>query len=329
MPRDELDDRYADDEFDPGFTDRPRRRPPGRRSNALAWVLGGLGCLTLLACGGVCGGIWWAVRPTDFPEETQDYSVARKAFRTTLTTTGPAPQGHLQLELAADAEAVEYTSGNLRLTAWASKPAGGKQPAVLYLHSGYAFDEKDWEETEPLRKAGFQVLTPMLRGENGQPGNFTLFCDEVGDVLAAADVLAKRPGVDPDRLYVGGYSSGGTLALLAGLADGRFKGCAAISPACDNAGFCRFASPEEVPFDHLDPAEIAIRSPLAWPKSVKCPTRLYIGTDELPAKLAADRFAAKARGHGKDVAVELLEGDHQEVVEPAVRRMVLFFQAVK
>ena len=69
-------------------------------------------------------------------------------------------------------------------------------PKVLYLHSRFAFGEDDWEQTEPLRKAGFLVLVPMLRGENGLKGSFTLFCDEVGDCLAAADALALQALLD-------------------------------------------------------------------------------------------------------------------------------------
>ena len=279
MPRDEFDDPRDRDDYDPGFEPRRRRPPPRRGGTGLWWVLGGCGCLGLLVCGGLVGVVWWAVAPTSFPEQTQDYADARKAFRTRLTTAGPAPQFELPLTPPDDVDVVEYTSGDLTLTAWASKPpaGGGKQPGVLYLHSGWGFGAGDWEETAPLRAAGFAVLIPMLRGENGQKGNFSLFCDEVGDAVAATDALAKRPGVDADRLFVGGYSSGGTLALLTAMADKRFKGCGAISGSPDQKKFTQFQDDFVVPFDTADPTEVAIRSPLAWPKSFKCPARLYVG----------------------------------------------------
>ena len=46
-----------------------------------------------------------------------------------------------------------------------------------------------------------------LRGENGQPGAFSMFYDEVEDVLAAAEYLAKLPDVDPARVFVSGHSA--------------------------------------------------------------------------------------------------------------------------
>ena len=331
MPRDEYDDdRRTPAEYDPGF-DRPRRRRPSPRrqsGNALLWVFGGVSCLGLLVCGGLFGLAWFLLAPTSFPEQTEDYADARKAFRTKLTTAGPSPQGHNPLEPPPGVEVVEYKSGDLTLTAWASEPPadGAKQPAVLYLHSGFAFGPDDWEETEPLRKAGFAVFMPILRGENGQPGNYTLFCDEVADAVAAADALAKRPGVDTGKLFVAGYSSGGTLAMLTAMADKRFKGCGAISGSPDQKKFTQFNQDMLVPFDPADPKEVAIRSPLAWPKSFKCPARLYVGRDELPYMWATNKLAEKARAAGADVQCEELDGDHETVVRPALERMIGFFQ---
>jgi dienelactone hydrolase len=335
MPPDEFDDRRpTDDEYDPGFEPRPRRRPAARRggTGALAWFLGGCGCLTVLACGGLGGLAWWALKPTDFPEQAEDYAAARKAFRTRLTSTGPSPQPFNQLDPPPEVDVVEYQSGGLTLTAWASKPPadGGKQPAVLYLHSGHAFDERDWDETEPLRKAGFAVLVPLLRGENGQPGSFTMYADEVADCLGAADALAARPGVDKARLFVAGYSSGGTLAMLTAMADGRFKGCAAISGSPDMGQAVKLDPDVPPPFDPADPREVAIRSPLAWPKSFKCPARLYVGEGELPAVWATNRLAAAAAANGQDVVCEPIPGaDHFTVAGPALGRAVAFFQGLR
>ena len=39
---------------------------------------------------------------------------------------------------------------------------------------------------QPYRDAGYIVMIPILRGENGQPGFYTMFYDEVDDVLGAA-----------------------------------------------------------------------------------------------------------------------------------------------
>ncbi|HEY7230017.1 MAG TPA: hypothetical protein VH558_06575 [Pseudolabrys sp.] len=83
---------------------------------------------------------------------------------------------------------VQYTVGNLKLRAWIALPKNrqSKMPAVLFLHGGFSFSAVDFEKAKPFLDAGFVVMTPILRGENGQPGAFTLFFDEVDDVLAAS-----------------------------------------------------------------------------------------------------------------------------------------------
>ena len=326
MPRDQ----YDDHEYDPGFEPRPRRRPP-RRGNTLLWVFGGFGCLGLLVCGGLVGLVVYAFSPTGFPEQTEDYADARKGFKTVLTTAGPSPQVEGPVEPPAGVQVVTYQSGDLKLTAWASEPPadGTKQPGVLYLHSGFGFGPEDWKETEPLRAAGFAVVVPILRGENGQPGSYTLFCDEVGDCLAAGELLAKRPGVDKDRLFLAGYSAGGTLAMLTAMADGRYKGCAAVSGSPDLHAFVSGKPDREVPFDRTVEREIAVRSPLAWPNSFKCPARLYVGEDEFPLTWHTHELGKKARAAGRDVVVEELPGNHDTVIGPAVGRMVGFFQSLR
>jgi dipeptidyl aminopeptidase/acylaminoacyl peptidase len=49
-----------------------------------------------------------------------------------------------------------------------------------------------------------------------------MFYNEVDDVLAATDVLAKLSYFDPDRIFIAGRSIGGTLALLASMASRQF-----------------------------------------------------------------------------------------------------------
>jgi dipeptidyl aminopeptidase/acylaminoacyl peptidase len=58
------------------------------------------------------------------------------------------------------------------------------------------------------------MMFPSLRGGNDNPGRHGGFYGEVDDVLAAHDYLSRQPYVDPKRIYPGGHSTGGTLALL-------------------------------------------------------------------------------------------------------------------
>ena len=52
---------------------------------------------------------------------------------------------------------IEYVSGGLKLKAWLHHPAdlSRKNPAILFLHGGFAFDTDDWTISQPYRDAGY------------------------------------------------------------------------------------------------------------------------------------------------------------------------------
>ena len=303
-----------------------------RRSSTGKWVLLTvvLILVLLVGCCGSCGGlVWLSIRPTPFPEQTEDYVQARAGFKTTLTTAGPSPQAGTPPVAPPGVWPATYLSGDRPLRAWVNPThEGPRKPAVLYLHGGFAFDSTDWDQCKPFRDAGFITMVPALRGENGQPGNFTLFYDEVDDVAAAGEALAKTPGVDPNRVFVAGHSAGGTLAMLGAMTSNRFKACASFSGSPDHGQFVRGYA-ELAPFDIENRDEIRMRSPLAFPKSFKCPARLYWGQDEFGFSLATRRLADKARAAGLDVQAIEVTGDHDTAVGPAMRQAVTFFQGVK
>jgi dipeptidyl aminopeptidase/acylaminoacyl peptidase len=278
-------------------------------------------------------------RPTpaaDLPPATpglelqeEDYAKARAAFRTRLIRKGPAPQQWGKVRLPPGVIEVEYRSGDLRLKAWTSRPlgTGGKKlPAVLYLHGGWAFDVDDWEQPQPFRDAGFVVLVPLLRGENGLPGHFSMFYDEIDDVLAAANYLAKLAHVDPQRIYVAGHSAGGTHAMLAAMASDRFRAAASLSGSPDRVDFAR-GWQQAIPFDQSDIREFRLRSPVAYATSFKCPARLYVGSGEPVYHASTRRTALLAKAGGLDVEAVVVPGDHFGCVPEALRRAIAFFRS--
>jgi dipeptidyl aminopeptidase/acylaminoacyl peptidase len=275
-------------------------------------------------------------RATSFPPEvevqSEDYAEARKRFRTKLLREGPSPQNVAMPQPPEGATEVEYPSGGLSLKAWVNRPANDsdlKRPAVLFLHGGFAVGRSDWEMTRPYRDAGFTVLMPTLRGENGQPGTFSLFYDEVGDVLAATEYLAEQPFVDPQRLFVAGHSSGGTLTLLAAMASGRFRAASSFSGSPDQALFVRHAPgpvARNLPFDKSDPRELEVRSPLAYATSFKCPVRIYYGSEEKHFHLTSQRTAMLGKERGLDVEARVVEGGHTSSVPTAMKLSIDFFK---
>jgi dipeptidyl aminopeptidase/acylaminoacyl peptidase len=263
--------------------------------------------------------------------QDEDYAKVRSHFRTKLIRKGPSPQPWSAAKTPACVNEIEYVSGELRLKAWVNRPADEdrKRPAVLFLHGGFAFGAPDdWDVSQPYRDAGFIVLTPMLRGENGQPGAFSFYYDEVDDVLAAAEYLRKQPYVDAERLYLAGPSAGGTLVLLAGMASKQFRAAVSFSAMPDQVLFCKHAkgARRDVPTYITELKELEVRSPLAYAASLKCPTRIFYGSKE-PYLVATSQLTAKvAKEKGVDVEAVQVEGDHGTSVPPAIKQSIAFFR---
>lgn len=264
--------------------------------------------------------------------QNEDYAQARSRFQTNLVRRGPSPQPWSPITPPVGATEIEYASGELRLKAWMNRPADEKRqhPAVLFLHGGFAFGMGDWEQTKPYRDAGFVVLTPMLRGENGQPGAFSYFYNEVDDVLAAAEYLSKQPYVDAKRLFIAGHSMGGTMTLLAAQASDRFRAAASF----DGAPYWGpFTEATDLPFDKSDPREIILRSPISYAGSFKCPLRIYHQARDQNQlaeffALMNRRTVVLAKNRGLDVEEVEVEGDHMTHVPAAMRQSIAFFQRV-
>jgi dipeptidyl aminopeptidase/acylaminoacyl peptidase len=139
---------------------------------------------------------------------------------------------------------------------------------------------------QPYRDAGYVVMLPLLRSENGQAGSFSMFYDEVDDVLAAAEFLRKQPSVDHKRMFLAGHSAGGTITLLTALTSKLFRATASFDGSPDqqllfNGSAQRSWVPKEVVFDRMDLRELQVRSPLAYARSFKCPARLYYSTEAM------------------------------------------------
>ena len=256
------------------------------------------------------------------------FAEARARFQTKLVRQSAAPQDYEEAIPPQGVRKIPYSSGDLKLTAWvtAAPPAGGKHPAVLFLHGGFAFSAQDWDMAQPYRDAGFVVLMPMLRGENGLPGHYSMFFHEVDDVLAAADALSGLPYVDAGKLFVAGHSIGGTLTMLACMASPRFKAAASFSGSPDQIAWSA-GQPELVPFDAGNIEEFRIRSPLGFAATFQCPARLYHGSEEGFFAGRTVRLAKAAAAAGLDVQCVSVKGDHMSHVKEAMQQSIAFFQS--
>src|SRR5664280_635487 len=145
------------------------------------------------------------------------------AFRVhpNLIRKGPSPQPFKLSSPPVGVQEVAYPSGSLSLKTWVAYPAApssnAKVPGVVFFHGGYAFGAGDFDDARPFLDAGFAVLCPMLRGENGNPGNMELALGEADDANAAVAWLASQPQIDSSHLYAFGFSAGGLVSAMLSL----------------------------------------------------------------------------------------------------------------
>ena len=166
---------------------------------------------------------------------------------------------------------VHYPSPVGALAAYVSvAPADGqRRPAIIWLVGGFSngIGEVAWEPGPRQKRS---ICVGLSRG--GSPHDVPLaprwerqswiqrtFYGEVDDVLSAIDYLRKLEIVDPERIYLGGHSTGGTLALLAAECGVKVRAIFAFGPVEDVAGY----GPDVLPFDTAKPRELELRAPNA------------------------------------------------------------------
>jgi hypothetical protein len=129
---------------------------------------------------------------------------------------------------------------------------------------------RQWEES------GHNHDVSVLASGSDNPGFIEGFYGEVDDVIAAADYLKKLDYVDPKRIYLGGHSTGGTLALFVGESTNCFRSIFSFGPVADIRVYGR----ENLPFDLTDPKEVELRAPGRWLQAIRNPTYVFEGTEQ-------------------------------------------------
>lgn len=268
-------------------------------------------------------------------EPTEPYLARRYVHETNLRERGPSPGEFVEAQPPGGVVSVKYPSGNLELQAWFAAPPGASEsrrvPALVYFHGDFAFGADDFEVVRPFLDAGYAVMTPMLRGENGNPGDFELLWGEVDDARAAIEWLAMQPPVDRQRIYAFGHSIGGGIAAMLTLyPELPLRASASCGGIYVPQTFARWAASDEnaelVRFDPQDPSEIQLRvlgPNLAWMIHRHV---AYVG-DEDPWFLAnADAVERRAWELGKPFEKVVVPGDHMASLRPALDA---FLQIIK
>jgi dipeptidyl aminopeptidase/acylaminoacyl peptidase len=212
------------------------------------------------------------------------YSAQRRAFRTKIRDTPrrrfPAPPPPPEIY-----EKIKYAAPLGNNTAYVTplRRDGKKRPAIVWIHGGFdwGIDASAWEpaprtndqSARAFREAGLVEVLPSLRGCDDNPGGREYFLGEVDDVLAAIDYVRKRADVDPTRVYLGGHSTGGTLALLVAASRPPVRAVFAFGPIARIDWY----GPTGTALADADADEVAMRSPATWLSQVTAPVFVIEG----------------------------------------------------
>jgi alpha/beta superfamily hydrolase len=273
---------------------------------------------------------------TASPVPSTPYLARRHAHDTSLRVRGPSPGKYAEYRPPSAVAAVTYPSGELSLSAWYATPLGAgsssRAPALVYFHGDFAFGPDDFEAVRPYVDAGFVVMTPMLRGENGNPGDFELLWGEIDDARAAIEWIAAQPVVDRNRIYAFGHSIGGGVAAMLSLYPTLPL---RISGSCGGIympqTFARWAaSPQNgelVRFDAEDPDETELRvlgPNLAWMVHRHI---AYVGDADPWFVDNAAALERSAWALGKPFERVMVTGDHMASLQPALEAFLQVAQA--
>ena len=257
------------------------------------------------------------------PAGAQSFAAAHDAFQTTLVEHNSdddpipdPPEGFFDL--------VHYSSKVGDLAAYVSSDPGDgeKHPMVIWVVGGWGngiddfpwcYPEWDNDQTgSAFWQAGVLMMYPSFRGGNGNPGNYEALFGEVDDIASAYDYAASLPYVDPDRIYLGGHSTGGTRALLAAEYTDKFRAVFGFG-AVDKI---EYHNNSQFTFDTDNEEEYRMRSPIYWLDSVRTPTFLIEGSGGNSSNLKNIERTSK----NENIHCYIMEGqDHFSVLAPLTR----------
>jgi arylformamidase len=191
-------------------------------------------------------------------------------------------------------------------------------PVFVFIHGGAwrSGHSKDFAgPAEMFLAAGAHYVVPDFALVQDVGGSLMVLADQVRRAVAWIHENIGRFGGDPNRLYLGGQSSGGHLAAVALTTDWRqhfglpadiVKGGVCISGMYDLTPVRLSARNAYVKFDD---ATVAALSPLRHLEHLHAPLVVAYGTCETPEFQRQNReFVAAVEAAGKNV--RLVVGEH-------------------
>ena len=257
--------------------------------------------------------------------DSQTLVDAKKSFKTKIIKS-ESPGAPPEATFGEFFDLIKYKSPVGSLAAYITKAPGEnkKHPAIVWITGGDNNSIGDvWSEqsrsndqsASAFRKAGIVMMFPSQRGGNDNPGQREGFYGEVDDILHATDYLASLPYVDEKNIYLGGHSTGGTLAMLVGASSDRYRGIISLGPVASPVqygGSYMYCDPN-------DEKEISLRSPIDWLHCVNSP--MYVIEGEEGNWEGGIELMASENTNDKIKFFRVLNHDHFKVIAPVAEEL--------
>ncbi|WP_320019176.1 hypothetical protein [Labilibaculum manganireducens] len=105
------------------------------------------------------------------------------------------------------------------------------KPTIIFLHGNPGF-EKNEDLGQMLRRGGYNTVFFSYSGTWGNEGDFS-YKKSLNDVLSIKKFIidnSKQYMVDPEQIYLLGFSMGADIAIFGGFNDKDFRGVISIDP---------------------------------------------------------------------------------------------------
>ncbi len=322
----------------PGY---PQNTAAAPRSAARPWLIGlvvviGLAVLGIFVSGVVNGyrKVMTKVKSaaaktstqTKSSPSTQPILEARKGHRPQWVKSSFKSDGEVDEPPPEVFQKITYVSPVGKLAAYLTPDPkdGKKHPAIVWAHGGFGGIGSSFWQPAPksndqsaraFRERGIVVMCPSWRGENNNPGKFELFYGELDDYLAALEHVRKLPYVDPDRIYLGGHSTGGTMVLLAAVASDKFRAAFSFGGMPDCVSLMANGGYGNTPYDPDSKIDNELRSAVRYTAFIKQPTFYFEGGDSSYQE-GAKEMEAVAQPLGIPFKAYELPGNHFNILHP-------------
>lgn len=263
--------------------------------------------------------------------EKHDFAAQKKSFATRLLRKDKAPVAYSDFTPPADTQVLRYPSNGGHYFAWLRMPAGSegkKVPVVVYFHPSFLLGKSDLTDCQPFVDAGFAVLCPTVRGENGNPGHYELLCGEADDARNAIEWIAKNPRIDSKRIYTFGHGIGGGISALMSLyriLPVRLTGSSGgVYPA--EALHAWEKEMQLIPYDLGNPRETELRLLASNLNKMVRPHVTIIGRKDNLMLKAGKTLQAEVDQLKAPLTFAVVEGDHENSLPAALKLFCAIIQ---